>query len=175
MAFRDVLHESDMEKCRKSGPSTTAKIILCVVAGLVALYFLLAWLLAPSEMEYKQQHFYEYFDKLIDQDETALVENAFSQAEVPPEKDAREHLILLFSVLWFHGDMEDINIVSAQIVEFSNSDVQGVGKRLDGYALRAVLDTGDSYTVFCGYHFERVLKNDSEDIWKVHMVDTILP
>ena len=174
MEFGNVLQKDGMEKRRNSDASKPVKIILCVV-GIVALSVLLILIFAPSSMEYKQQHFYEYFDKLIDQDETALVENAFAQAEVAPEKDAREHLILLFSVLWLHQDMEDINITSAEIVEFSNSDVQGVGKFLDGYALRAVLDTGDSYTVFCGYHFERVLKNDSEEIWIAHTVDSIQP
>lgn len=163
MEYRNQCQKNRIEIAKASKFS---KIILGVIAGVIVLGILLVSFGGAIRQEYKEKHFDEYYSRLIDENEKMIVHNAFSQASVQMEMDAEDHLRLLFMVLWLYRNTKEIDIVAAEIVAFSNSDItEVVGYCDDGYALRVTMSSGDVYTVWCSSFLQRILKNDSEEIW----------
>lgn len=106
----------------------------------------------------------QYFKEQIDSVEHQIVQNAFDQAPVQMENSAYSHLYLLANVLWDY-DVKNINIVSAQIVEFSNADLEEqAGVLLEGYALKVIDASGDEYIVWYASHLLRILKNGDQEL-----------
>lgn len=164
MEYRNQCQKNRIEITKASKFS---KIILGVIAGVIVLVILLVSFSGAIRQEYKEKHLDEYYSKLIDEGEKMLVHNAFSQVSVQMEMDAEDHLRLLFMVLWLYRNTKEIDIVAAEIVAFSNSDItEIVGEYCDdGYALRVTMNSGDVYTVWYSTFLQRILKNDSEEIW----------
>lgn len=157
------------------GASKTTKIVLVIILGIALLGVLFFSLSGAIRAEYRENHFDEYYQKMISPAEKALVYEAFSQGPEKMEIGTEDHLRLLFKVLWLFREENEIDIVAAEVVPFSNADVADIaGKCQDGYALKVIMDTGDTYTVWKSKEFERILKNDSEEIWIVSLLDRII-
>ncbi len=160
------IHESFSSKKYNCSIGMTKK--LCIFLGIIAvgvLIFLGVCFGGAYYEQYKSEHRDEYFEDLISTDEQLLVQTAFEKAPVEMEYSSNEHLHLLFYVLWSHYDVDAIDIVSAEVIPFSNEDIQeNIGVLLEGYALKVTEASGDEYIVWYAAHLQRIIRNDREEL-----------